>query len=307
MYSAMRITTKELRQLLKDLAEEEPDQRAVLLRDRYNHFKDSNPDIIERLLNIAWDHVMTYRPPWDTYGITYGWVKKMVPFMRQKGITPREMVRIHCENHQLYNWALPFHPDLLRTDLDEKENLYPAYWRKGLAEKLDAFNASYEERISYLGALEELMEFSFSIAVTNKDTGDLKEEQNEDPGPLKLLCAHPADAESLFNLMEDDFKDCKQELRSLLHGKPVDRKLNFSGTRIKLVNIFRRGAHNDRFLMSKTDLGKWIAQSFTVENKALVPDTIYSWLTKETGYITKPQNRYRDIPGYEQKEPNLRR
>jgi hypothetical protein len=301
----MRITTKELRQLLKDLAEEEPDQRAVLLGDRYNHFKDSNPDIIERLLKIAWDHVMTYRPPWDTYGITYGWVKQTIPFMRQ-GITPREIVREHCGNHQLYEWALPFHPDLLKTDLDKKEDPCD-HDQKGLIEALDAFNASYEERISYLGALEELMEYAFSPEVANKEKGDLKENQNEDTGPLKLTCVYSTDAEALYNLMEDDFKDCKQALRSLLQGKPVDGKLNFSGTRIKLVNIFRRGAHNDRFLMSKTDLGKWIAQSFTVENKALVPDTIYSWLTKETGYITKPQNRYRDIPGYEQKEPNLRR
>ena len=309
----MILTTKELRQLLKDLAEEEAGQRAVLLNDRYKHFKKSNPDFLERLIEIAWNHVFTYSPYWKPYNTAYPGVKRVIPLMLEWGISPREIVPSLCKSHSLYEWVLPFHPDLLRTDLDKKEASY-AWCRSSLIQALNDFNGSYEERLGYLHALEVLMELAFS----EKLWSSAIKEPSEDAQSLVLLYQYIDDADLLYDLLAEDFDEEKKALYDLLHNFPVETKLNYKGTRVKkLVDIFRRGYYNKRFIGSPAYskqrkcgvanyLANWIIRSFLVNNQDLDYQTVYDYLTKDSGDIRNPKNRYRDIAGYEYREHSKR-
>lgn len=305
----MRLTTKELRQLLKDLAEEEAGQRAVLLNDLYKHFKKSNPDFLERLMEVAWNHVFRYSPYWKPYNTAYPWVKSVIPLMMKWGISPREIVPALCKSHSLYEWALPIHPDLLRTDLDEKEDPY-AWCRRSLIQALSDFNASYEERLGYLGALEVLMKLAFS----EKLWGSASKESGEDAQSIVLLYRYINDADLLYDLLAEDFEEEKKALHDLLHNFPVETKLKFKGSSVKkLVDIFRRGYYNKRFIGSPAYskqrkcgvanyLANWIIRSFSVNNQDLDYQTVYDYLTKDSGDIRNPKNRYPDIAGYEYRE-----
>ena len=292
----MRLTSKELRQLLANLAEEEPSLRAQLIKDRHEHLMASNPDLLIRLQEVAWNHIFRYNPFWPPNKVAFPGVKEAIPFLLKKGVKPKDIVPYLCEPYGLYKWAFEFDPDLLRTDQDKNQD--PYYWcREDLIAALNKFNATYEERINYLGALEELMDFAF----TSEEKPVIEDKQT-----LKLLYRFPEDAESLFNLMRNDFIGCESKFNELLHNEAVNMKLDFNGSMIKLVNIFRRGSHNYRFIMTKKELATWIIQSFTVENKELTYGTVYDYLSKWRGCIENPNLRYQDIPGFEHKAHEMR-
>lgn len=148
------LTTKELRQLLEDLIEERSSRRMLLLKDRFQHLKPSNPDLLDRLLEMAWDFALEHDPIWYPYDLRIQ-IKNDIPKLLKQGIEPRDIVRIICEPERE-----------LEDHYRYSEEPIPEYVR----DLINAYDASWpiEERYYFLEVLGDLMDFTYSQRVAVK-------------------------------------------------------------------------------------------------------------------------------------------
>ena len=154
------LTTKELRQLLEDLIEERSSRRMLLLKDRFQHLKPSNPDLLDRLLEMAWDFALEHDPIWYPYDLRIQ-IKNDIPKLLKQGIKPRDIVRIICEPERE-----------LEDHYRYSEEPIPEYAR----DLINAYDASWpiEERYYFLEVLGDLMDFTYSQnVVTNSRLDDI--------------------------------------------------------------------------------------------------------------------------------------
>ena len=153
----MRLTKKQIDDILRDIREEETDQlRRLLLIDRMHQHYGSNPDLLERLAEQSWNIVFGHDPlHWNPDYLSFSNVRERIEALKERKHSGRHLVRLLGRRLGMYRWIEVTSEDL--KNAQSEEGRYELLRLKTMYE-------FQRERITELSVLEFLMEYYFETS-----------------------------------------------------------------------------------------------------------------------------------------------
>jgi hypothetical protein len=166
----MRLTSNQIWLILDDLASEQDQwERHLLITDRIKHFRQTNPDFLERILANAWDRVFGVDPTrwWEYSHLCFANVRERLLNDSIKGYSGRRLVKLlelRVGLHKAFDINID---DLVSDEAIEKavaEGMDEEY-----AEIVERKLVQHSDRLRDLAVLMDILDVFFASKLEQDD------------------------------------------------------------------------------------------------------------------------------------------